>query len=101
MLAALTDGRLILAILVLMAAEGVLLALLWQKRALGLPWRGFLGNLLSGAALMMAVRAAVLDRSGTEIAGWLLAALVAHLIDLYWRWGRPQSGGTPAAPDNR
>jgi hypothetical protein len=98
MLAArLADGSLLLAIVLLISFEAALLAWLWYRRRTGLAPRGYLGNLVSGAALMMAVRAASLDQSSTAVAGWLLAALAAHAADLFVRWQRPGRRAGPTA----
>jgi hypothetical protein len=53
-----------------------------------------LGNLVSGAALMLAVRAALLDEPWPIVAAWLLFALLAHVTDLLVRWRR--GGGSNA-----
>lgn len=84
------SGSLLLAIVALIALEG--LALFWlERRGLSpLRLREVLGNLISGAALMLAVRAALLDEPWPNVAAWLLFALFAHITDLLmrWRWGR-------------
>lgn len=93
MLAArLADGSLLLGIVALIAAEAVLLLYLWYARGVGLPPRAWVGNLVSGAMLMLAVRAALLDQPWTMVAFWLLAALSAHLLDAYARWGKRPTG---------
>jgi hypothetical protein len=47
---------------------------------------------------MMAVRAALLDQPWILVAFWLLAALFAHLLDGFARWGvrpgHPSEGPT-------
>jgi hypothetical protein len=91
---ALESGELIVAIVALMLIEALVLAVLWRRRSIGLPWRHFLGNLISGAALMLALRAALTLQPAEQIALWLLVALVAHLIDLRWRWRHAQSAET-------
>ncbi len=93
--AALADGSLLLLILALVALEALLLAWLWHRRGVGVAPRQVLGNLVSGACLMLAVRAAILDAPWMQIAGWLLASLLAHLADLVLRWQRrdPRAAG--------
>jgi hypothetical protein len=82
------DGSLLLAIVVLIALEAALLLWLWYGRGRGLAPRDHLGNLVSGAFLMMAVRAALLDQAWTLVATWLIGALSAHMIDMVARWRR-------------
>jgi hypothetical protein len=81
------DGSLLLGIVALIIAEAVLLLYLWYVRGIGLAPRAWAGNLVSGALLMMAVRAALLDQPWILVAFWLLAALFAHLLDAFVRWG--------------
>lgn len=90
MLAArLADGSLLLAIVALIALEASALLWLWYRRGAGLAPREYLGNLVSGGLLMMAVRAALLDQPWVLVAMWLLGALFAHVIDMLLRWRRP------------
>lgn len=84
--AALADGSLLLAIVVFVLLEALLLLWLWRKRKVGLAPRALLGSLVSGACLMLAVRAALLDAPWQQLAGWLLLSLIAHLTDLALRW---------------
>jgi len=82
------DGSLLLGIVVLIALEGLVIAWLERRGRSPLRLREVLGNLVSGAALMLAVRAALLDEPWTNVAAWLLFALLAHLTDLLVRWRR-------------
>jgi len=86
--AAFDNGSLLLAIVVLIALEGLGIYWLEQRGRSPLRLREVLGNLVSGAALMLAVRAALLDQSWTVVAAWLLCALLAHVTDLLVRWRR-------------
>ena len=88
LIAAIESGRLFEWIVLLVILEGLLLHWLWRRRALGLPWHHFLGSFVSGACLMLAVRAAVVDSPIAEIALWLALSLVAHLTDLGLRFRR-------------
>ena len=54
------DGSLLLAIVALIALEAAALVWLWYRRGTGLAPREYLGNLVSGGLLMMAVRAALI-----------------------------------------
>ncbi len=96
------SGRIVDAILALVAAEALLLA--WFARRRGMAPAALLANLGSGAALMLALRAALTGSGWPVIAGWMLAGLLAHLADLGFRFRqgatahrrtRPQPGTTP------
>ena len=78
------SGRIIDVILALVALEALLLA--WLGRRGGPPLPALLANLASGAALMLALRAALVGSGWIVVAGWLLAGLVAHLADLGLRF---------------
>lgn len=82
------DGSVLSWVLLLILIEALLLWGLWRRGRSAMPPREWLGNLLSGAMLMLAVRAALLDHAWTAIAGWLLLALAAHVADLWIRWRR-------------
>lgn len=69
--------------------EALLLLALRRRLRRGPSPREILALLLPGACLMLAVRAALTGPSGVEIGGWLLAALVSHLVDLGLRWRTP------------
>ncbi|MCJ2123337.1 hypothetical protein [Methylobacterium sp. J-077] len=96
------SGRIVDAILALVAAEALLLARLARRRGLAVP--PLLANLASGAALMLALRAALVGSGWEVVAGWMLAGLAAHLTDLGLRFRAaatahrrtpPQAGTTP------
>lgn len=78
------SGRIIDAILLLVAGEALVLA--WLGRRSGLPLPSLLVNLASGAALMLALRAALVGAGWIPVAGWMLAGLIAHLADLGLRF---------------
>lgn len=82
------SGSLLLAIVALIALEGLVLFWLERRGLSPLRLREVLGNLVSGAALMLAVRAALLDEPWPNVAAWLLFALLAHITDLLVRWRR-------------
>lgn len=88
------NGSLLLGIVVLIALEGLCIFWLERRGRSGLKLREVLGNLVSGAALMLAVRAALLDEPWPIVAAWLLFALLAHVTDLLVRWRR--GGGSNA-----
>ncbi|SFL27197.1 hypothetical protein [Methylobacterium pseudosasicola] len=95
------SGRIVDAILALVAAEALLLA--WLAGRWGMARAPLLANLASGAALMLALRAALVGSGWAVVAGWMLAGLAAHLVDLTLRlrtsWTQrrslPPAGTTP------
>ncbi len=88
LVAAINSGRLFEWIVFLVILEGLLLHWLWRRHAIGLPWHHIIGSFISGACLMLAVRAAVIDAPSGEIALWLALSLIAHLTDLGLRFRR-------------
>jgi hypothetical protein len=83
------SGRIIDVILLLVAGEALCLA--WLRRRDGPSRTALLATLASGAALMLALRAALVGAGWVAIAGWLLAGLLAHGADLRLRL---RAGGT-------
>ena len=79
------SGRVIDLILLFILAECMLLAYL---RRAELPLADLLPNILSGAALMLAVRCALVGARWEWVALSLLGALFAHLADLGLRLRR-------------
>ena len=82
------SGRIVDLILVLVALEAVVLGYMRARRGNGIEWRALLPNLLAGAALLLALRAAITGAAWPWIAAWLAAAGLAHLADLRTRWSR-------------
>jgi hypothetical protein len=80
------SGQVIDAILVLMLAEGALLWFVQARTGRGLPLRAILTFLASGAALMLALRAALIGDGWEIISAFLLIGLAAHLADIAGRW---------------
>ena len=76
------SGRIVDAILGLVAVEAVALLVLRRWTGRGPAPIALLSNLASGAALMLALRAALVQAAWPVVAGWMLAALGAHLGDL-------------------
>jgi hypothetical protein len=70
----------------LVVLEAIVLFWLWRSRGLGIAPRAVLGNLVSGACLMLAVAAALADAPWWDIAILLVLSLVAHVVDLALRW---------------
>ena len=71
------SGRIVDLILLLMVVEAVVL-IAWVRRM------DLLGNLVAGAALLLALRGALADIWWGWIALCLALALLAHIVDL-WR----------------
>jgi hypothetical protein len=70
-------------VLLLMLTEGVLLAIFYRVTAMGPSPRLVWSNLLAGAALVMALRSALVGEGWQMTAVWLIVALAAHGFDLY------------------
>ena len=88
MQALIESGALIDAILALVAIQFLGLAWLHRARGIGPAPRDLWPNLAAGAALLLALRAALTDAAWIFVALWLAVALAAHLIDLRNRWPR-------------
>jgi hypothetical protein len=84
------SGHIVDALLLLVALEALGL-ILWRRRS-GSPLP-FLCNLTSGAALMLALRAALTGAHWTAIAGCLAVSGLAHGTEMVLRLG----GGTTNA----
>lgn len=80
------SGQIVDAILALVVVEGVVLALLHRRRGVGVAPVDLVGFLASGAALLLALRSALVGAPWGATAAWLAAALVAHVVDLARRW---------------
>lgn len=68
--------------------EGAALAVYHRGTGRGVAPGFLLGNLMSGACLLLALRGALTGAGWAWIAPCLLAALLAHLADLRQRWRR-------------
>jgi hypothetical protein len=77
-----TSGRMIDVILVLVVIEALALSALHRRSARWPSLRMLMPNLLSGVALLFAVRLALADAWWGWLSACLLAALVMHLADL-------------------
>lgn len=83
-----TSGRIVDIIIALVALECLLLVAYRKVTGRGITPLDIVFNLLAGACLLLALRAALGGSGWIWIAGWLSAALVAHLADLARRWPR-------------
>lgn len=86
MAALFASGRIVDVILALTLAEAVGLVAWHRRTGRGVAPADFLGNLLSGVCLLLALRAGLAGAWWGWIALALLAALAAHLTDLARRW---------------
>jgi hypothetical protein len=73
-------------ILVVMFAEALLLLVYRKLSGRGPAAADLFTMLLAGACLVMALRAALTGAHWPVVAAFLIAALIAHLMDLYRRW---------------
>jgi hypothetical protein len=80
------SGRIVDLVLLLMLFEAVGSLLLNRKLARGIAPGVVIFNLGAGAALLMALRAALTHADWSAIAAWLLVALIGHAGELYVRW---------------
>jgi hypothetical protein len=80
------SGRIVDLILALVVMEAILLAVWHRRTGRGVAPAAFAATLCSGAALLLAVRAALVGAWWGWVALPLLAALLAHLFDLRGRW---------------
>lgn len=80
------SGRLPQLIAALVLLEALWLTWLWRARGVGIAPKAFLGNLASGACLMLAIAAALRDAPWWDVAILLVLSFVAHLADLALRW---------------
>lgn len=78
--------RLIDAVVVLAVVEGLALALYHRATGRGLAPRDYAWHLLSGLALMLALRRSVGDGFDAVALAWLAAAGVLHAVELRRRW---------------
>ena len=81
-----TSGRAIDVILALVMAEALALATYRRLTGRGPRTARWLPNLLSGAALLLALRLALGQAWWGWLAAALLLALIEHLVDLAGRW---------------
>jgi len=80
------DGRAIDAIVALIAIEGCILVTWRARTGLGPPIAAVIANLLAGASLLLALRAALTGASLEAISACLIIAFAAHVADLAGRW---------------
>jgi hypothetical protein len=86
MAALFASGRMVDLVLALTLIEAVALVAWHRRTGGGVAPGDFLGNLLSGVCLLVALRLGLAGAWWGWIALALLAALAAHLTDLASRW---------------
>lgn len=86
MAALFADGRILDAVLALVALEAAALLVLRRRLGRGPSVATLLANLASGACLMLALRLALTGFDWMPIAGLMLGSLAAHLADLWLRF---------------
>ncbi len=82
-----TSGRIAELALTVMAAEFAALALRRRATGRGPSPARLAATFASGAALLVALRLALGEAAPLAIAGALLVAFAAHVLDLAGRWG--------------
>lgn len=87
-------GRVADLVLAVMLVEALGLAAIHRRTGRGLPPAAVLLNLAAGAALLLALRGALVGAGWGWIALALTGALVAHVADLRQRWSAPRPGPT-------
>jgi hypothetical protein len=82
------SGRVVDAILAMIVIQFAGLAWLHRRRGIGPSPRDLWPTLAAGAALLLALRAALVGAHWTWVAASLALALAAHLADIHRRWPR-------------
>lgn len=83
-----SSGRIIDLILLLVVAEAVLLAWVGRRGQQAGLFASIAPTLISGALLLLTVRAALAGLWWGWIASFLTLALISHVVDLALRWRR-------------
>ncbi len=86
-----SSGRIVDLIVCVMIVEGLLLTVLQRRLGFELSLRRIIVMLLAGVFLLLALRVSLQGGSWTWIALWLLAALIAHILDLLSRLSSPRA----------
>lgn len=81
-------ARIIDAVIVFTLVECVALWLYHRRTGRGVAVREFFANMVSGLCLMFALRCLAIDAGAAAVALFLLAAGVAHGVDILMRWKR-------------
>jgi hypothetical protein len=84
-----SSGMVAILLLALLASEGIVLALIFQRTGSGIAPRHQIGSLAAGAGLTLALLAALVGAHWPWIALALVVSLAGHTCDLYVRWMVP------------
>lgn len=88
MIESLGIAQIIDAVIVFTLLECVVLWAYHRRTGGGVAVRDFLANMVSGLCLMFALRCLATEAGTTAVALFLLAAGVAHGVDILMRWKR-------------
>jgi hypothetical protein len=80
------NGQIVVGIVMLMILELIVLIMVRKKSQPALSTAALITNLAAGAALLLSLRAALVDSRWQTVAVWLAVAFVAHVCDLKLRW---------------
>lgn len=80
------SGRIIDLILLLVVVEGIAFFVYRQRTSRGPATADLLSNFLAGGCLLLALRSALTGTAWGWIAVCLVAALLAHVSDVWGRW---------------
>ena len=80
------SGRIIDLILLLVVVEGIVFFFYRQRTGRGPATADLLSTLLAGGCLLLALRSALTGAAWGWIALCLVAALLAHISDIWGRW---------------
>ncbi|MEQ1682820.1 MAG: hypothetical protein ABL916_04160 [Burkholderiaceae bacterium] len=81
-------AQIIDAVIVFTLIECVALVLYHRRTGRGVAVRDFFANMVSGLCLMFALRCLATDAGAAAVALFLLAAGLAHGVDIVMRWRR-------------
>ena len=76
------------AVILFTLLECVVLVIYHRRTGRGVAVRDFLANMVSGLCLMFALRCLATDVGAATVALFLLAAGLAHGVDILMRWKR-------------
>jgi hypothetical protein len=95
------SGRIIDVIVAMMLIEAIVLHALHRRTGRGIPAPDIAINLVAGASLMLAVRAALTGAAPAWLLLCLGVSLAAHIADVARRWrpgNDPPFGANPLSP---
>lgn len=82
------SGRIIDIVVGVLLLELVAISILYRTRGTGIAPYPLLVNIGAGGSLALAIKASLTGAGWQWIAGWLVASLVFHVLDLSTRWRR-------------